>query len=94
MNNDFENIENERNDGIFSTSVKAGKRTYFFDVKATRNNELYITITERKRKFIEKTGGFEIEKHKIFLYPEDFENFMNGFNEALKYVSENKSFNK
>ena len=70
----------EKNDGmemndrdeIYSKPVRAGKRTYFFDVKATRNNDYYLTITESKKK-LEKDGSQNYEKHKIFLYKEDFD---------------------
>lgn len=76
---------NERNDEVFSKRVKAGKRTYFFDVKTTKGKDLYLTITESKR-----TGDFdgrpEYEKHKIFLYKEDFEKFNEGFSEALETI--------
>ncbi len=69
---------------IFSKKVKAGKRTYFFDVKSTRANDFYITITESKR----RTNGdsFTYEKHKIFLYKEDFFKFANALNEAVDHV--------
>ena len=84
-------------DSVFSQSVKAGKRTYFFDVKTTRNNEHYITITESKKIF-EDSGASHYEKHKIFLYQEDFEKFMNCFKDVFKYIKENGSssdeFNK
>ena len=60
-------------DEIFSKRVRAGKRTYFFDVKATRSNDYYLTITESKRKY--KEDGFTYEKQKIFLYKEDFDKF-------------------
>ena len=72
--------------GGFSKAVKAGKRTYFFDVKATRNDEKYITITESKRRIDENTNQFFYEKHKIFLYKEDFEKVAKGLNDAIKYV--------
>lgn len=77
-------------DSVFSKVVKAGKRTYFFDVKTTRQNEHYITITESKKIF-EDNGGSHFEKHKIFLYKEDFEKFMDSFDEALQYIKENAS---
>ena len=73
---------NERNDEVFSKRVKAGKRTYFFDVKTTRGKDLYLTITESKRTG-EYDGKPEYEKHKIFLYKEDFEKFEDGLGEAL-----------
>ena len=58
---------NEDREEVYSKAVKAGKRTYFFDVKATRNNDYYLTITESKKKF-DKDGVSSYEKHKIFLY--------------------------
>ena len=62
-------------DEIYSKPIRAGKRTYFFDVKATKgNNDFYLTITESKRK-MEQDGRFSYDKHKIFLYKEDFQKF-------------------
>jgi len=69
---------------IFSKKVKAGKRTYFFDVKSTRANDFYITITESKRRM--NGDSFTYEKHKIFLYKEDFFKFANALNEAVDHV--------
>ncbi len=74
---------------IFSKTIRAGKRTYFFDVKSTRNNEYYLTITESKKKFADD-GNFRYEKHKLFLYPEDFEKFSETFSEVLEYINENQ----
>ena len=74
-------------DGMFSKAVKAGKRTYFFDVKATKNDEKYITITESKRRFDEGLQRFFYEKHKIFLYKEDFEKVAKGLNDAINYIA-------
>ena len=67
---------------VFSKRVRAGKRTYFFDVKTTRGNDYYITITESKRRF--EDGNYV--KHKIFLYKEDFNKFMDAFAETVNYV--------
>ena len=78
-----ENKTNGR-DEIFSTKVKAGKRTYFFDVKATRSNDYYLTITESKKRF--KEDGFTYEKHKIFLYKEDFNKFVEALNSTVNHV--------
>lgn len=78
-----ENKTNGR-DEIYSTKVKAGKRTYFFDVKATRSNDYYLTITESKKRFNE--DGFTYEKHKIFLYKEDFNKFMEALNNTVNHV--------
>lgn len=73
-------------DELFSKAVKAGKRTYFFDVKSTKNDEKYITITESKRRFDEDQQRFFYEKHKIFLYKEDFEKVSKGLNDAINYI--------
>ena len=69
---------------LYSQRVRAGKRTYFFDVKATRSNDYYLTITESKRKF--KDDGFGYEKHKIFLYKEDFIKFVVALQETIDHV--------
>jgi hypothetical protein len=79
--------KNDRGD-LFSKSVRAGKRTYFFDVKSTRGNDYYLTITESKKRF-GQDGKFFYEKHKIFLYKEDFEKFVEGLNEAVVHIREN-----
>ena len=79
--------KNDRGD-LFSKSVRAGKRTYFFDVKSTRGNDYYLTITESKKRF-GTDGKFTYEKHKIFLYKEDFEKFIEGLNEAIHHIKEN-----
>ena len=78
-----ENKTNGR-DEIYSAKVKAGKRTYFFDVKATRSNDYYLTITESKKRF--KEDGFTYEKHKIFLYKEDFNKFMDALTNTVNHV--------
>lgn len=75
--------------GIYSKTIRAGKRTYFFDVKSTRNDEYYLTITESKRKFLDN-GNFRYEKHKLFLYPEDFEKFAYTLEEIIQYIHENQ----
>lgn len=77
--------ENSGRDDVFSKAVRAGKRTYFFDVKSTRGNDLYLTITESKRKFNDD-GKHAYEKHKLFLYKEDFEKFADGLEEALTKI--------
>ncbi len=77
---------NEREE-IFSKAVRAGKRTYFFDVKATRRNDYYLTITESKKRY-HKDGRFFYEKHKIFLYKEDFDKFSDGLAEVINYIKE------
>jgi hypothetical protein len=80
-------VKTEREE-IFSKSVRAGKRTYFFDVKTTRRNDYYLTLTESKKRF-NRDGRFYFEKHKIFLYKEDFEKFTDGLTEAIEYIKEN-----
>ena len=88
-NKDQENYRNE----IYSKSVRAGKRTYFFDVKSTRSGDHYLTITESKKKF-DQEGNFHFEKHKVFLYKEDFEKFKDGLNEVVdKVISLNNGEN-
>ena len=76
---------------IFSKSVRAGKRTYFFDVKATRRNEYYLTITESKKRF-GKEGQAFFEKHKIFLYREDFDKFLEGLQEVLDFIQREQPY--
>lgn len=72
----------EDNREVFSKRVRAGKRTYFFDVKTTKGNDYYITITESKKRF--EDGHYV--KHKIFLYKEDFNKFMDAFTETVNHV--------
>ena len=85
---EFEKKENIEREEIFSKAVRAGKRTYFFDVKSTRKNDYYLTITERKRRY-EQDGTFHVEKHKIFLYKEDFDKFADGLNEVIEFIKSN-----
>ena len=68
--------------------IKNTSRTYFFDVKSTKGNDYYLTITESKRK-VEKDGRFAYDKHKIFLYKEDFDKFAEGLQEVIDYIREN-----
>ncbi len=75
---------------IYSKVVRAGKRTYFFDVKATRSDDYYLTITESKKR-AGKEGKIFYEKHKIFLYKEDFEKFIEGLKDVVDYISNGKS---
>ncbi|GAB2609557.1 DUF3276 family protein [Belliella aquatica] len=78
-----DNRGNDREE-IFSKRVKAGKRTYFFDVKSTRSNDYYLTITESKRRI--NGDSFSYEKHKIFLYKEDFGKFIEALQGAVDHV--------
>ena len=75
---------------IFSKAVRAGKRTYFFDVKSTRKDEYYLTITESKKRY-DQDGKFHFEKHKIFLYKEDFEKFTDGLGEVIDFIKASQS---
>ena len=77
----------ENQDELYSRPVRAGKRTYFFDVKATRGKDLYMTITESKRRF-DDHGNPSYTKHKIFLYREDFDKFEDGFLDAVDKIKE------
>jgi hypothetical protein len=80
--------EGAEREEIFSKAVRAGKRTYFFDVKSTKNNDFYLTITESKKRF-EQDGRFHFEKRKLFLYKEDFLKFADGLNEAVNFIISN-----
>ncbi len=73
---------------VHSTIVRAGKRTYFFDVKSTRSNELYLTITESKKRFNQQSGRFFYEKHKVFLYREDFDKFLDALKASFSAIDE------
>ena len=84
MEEGFEKNSVDREE-IFSKAVRAGKRTYFFDVKSTKGNDYYLTITESKKRFGDD-GKFFYEKHKLFLYKEDFEKFTEGFSEAIAHI--------
>jgi Protein of unknown function (DUF3276) len=78
-----ENRGEQRNESLFSKRIKAGKRrTYFFDVRATRGNDYFITITESKKRFDD--NGYD--RHKMFLYKEDFNKFLAGLTETINYV--------
>jgi hypothetical protein len=76
--------EYNKNDSqeIFSKKIRAGKRTYFFDVKSTRGKDFFLTITESKKSF--EDGNYV--KHKIFLYKEDFNKFVEALNETVNYI--------
>jgi hypothetical protein len=87
---DIENKDKDREE-IFSRAIRAGKRTYFFDVKATIGEEYYLTITESKRRFNNEQGKFFYEKHKLFLYKEDFEKFNNGLSDAIEFIKTGKA---
>lgn len=80
-------VEEKKDNGkveIYSQRVRAGKRTYFFDVKTTRSNDYYLTITESKRRY--KDDGYYYEKHKIFLYKEDFNKFVEALGGTVEHI--------
>ena len=79
-------------DEIFSNKIRAGKRTYFFDVRATKANDYYLTITESKKVFNDD-GSHHFKKHKIFLYKEDFEKFKDTLSQSLDLIFEHKGKN-
>ena len=85
-------MENRRFEGknepeiVYSRSVKAGKRIYYLDVKKARNEDLYLCITESKRKQMGETEAPQFEKHKVFLYKEDFAHFTEGLNDVIAFV--------
>jgi hypothetical protein len=75
---------------VYSKAVRAGKRTYFFDVKSTRGRDLYLTITESK-KHTHEDGSASYDKHKIFLYKEDFDKFIEGLKDAITEIERLKA---
>lgn len=75
-------------DDVYTHAVRAGKRTYFFDVKATRGKDLFMTITESKRINVDENSPAQYEKHKIFLYKEDFAGFVDGLQQAIDHIRE------
>ena len=79
-------MDQQDRDEIYSKVIRAGKRTYFFDVKATRGEDYFLTITESKKVY-DMDGNSHYEKHKIFLYKEDFDKFAMGFDDALRFIS-------
>ena len=79
-------MEYDKNSEVYSKVVRAGKRTYFFDVKATKGNDLYITLTESKKTTVD--GRESYQKHKIFRYKEDFEKFQDGLTDALNKIDD------
>lgn len=86
---DFRRDEGEMGEDVYSKVVRAGRRTYFFDVKATRNNDYYLTITESRKK-TNRDGSSVFEKNKIYLYKEDFAKFADGFEDVVGFVKKNR----
>tara|TARA_B100001287_G_scaffold187931_1_gene158680 strand:+ start:1250 stop:1636 length:387 start_codon:yes stop_codon:yes gene_type:complete len=85
----MEEKENYERKEIFSSSVRAGRRTYFFDVRSTKAEDYYMTITESK-KFSNEDGSAHYKKHKIYLYKEDFDEFKKSFEEVSDFIFEKK----
>ena len=85
---DGPNAQERSGEDVYSKPVRAGKPTYFFDVKATKGNDYYLTITESKRR-VDQNGHFAYDKHKIFLYKEDLEKFAEGLEEVIQYIRKN-----
>ena len=85
----MEESKQHLNEDIFSKVVRAGRRTYFFDVRSTKAGDYYLTISESK-KFTNDDGTFYFKKHKIYLYKEDFENFSNVLGEMTKFIVDEK----
>tara|TARA_S200000501_G_C20710510_1_gene693776 strand:- start:264 stop:689 length:426 start_codon:yes stop_codon:yes gene_type:complete len=85
----MEEKDNMNRDDIFSKSVRAGRRTYFFDVRSTRADDYYMTITESKR-HTKEDGSIFYQKHKIYLYKEDFESFLESFKEVKDFIIKEK----
>lgn len=91
MNEAMEDNDAREREGIYANAVRAGKRTYFFDVRSTKNNDYYLTITESKKRFNDD-GSVSYQKHKLFLYKEDFEKFSEALGESFRKVIDlNKS---
>ena len=85
----MEENNNNVNEDIFSKVLRAGRRTYFFDVRSTKAGDYYLTISESK-KFTNEDGTFYFKKHKIYLYKEDFQNFSENLTEMTKYIIDEK----
>ena len=85
----MEEKDNRMREDIFSKSVRAGRRTYFFDVRSTRAEDYYMTITESKR-HTKEDGSFYYQKHKIYLYKEDFDSFLESLKEVSDFIIKEK----
>ncbi|MDR0863344.1 MAG: PUR family DNA/RNA-binding protein [Candidatus Symbiothrix sp.] len=91
-NSKNEGGETRENDIIFSKTINAGKRIYYLDVKQNRKGELFLVVTESKKIVKEEEfNAFHFEKHKIFLYKEDFDKFADAMTEAISYIKENNT---
>ena len=88
----MEEQDGKYKDDIYSNAVRAGSRTYFFDVKSTKGGDFYITITESRKNY-NQDGSSNFQKHKLFLYKEDFKKFGDGFNDVVNKITELNSNN-
>lgn len=86
---EMDNKDKDSQEEIFSKSLRAGRRTYFFDVRETRAGDYYLTITESK-KSSNKDGSFYFKKHKIYLYKEDFQGFKDFLEETTAFITQEK----
>ena len=83
---EMDNNNNRMKEELYSQSISAGKRKYFFDVKETKGGDRFIVIAESRKLFDHNTGNFYYEKNKMFLYKEDFEKFQRGLSNALSFI--------
>lgn len=83
---EMDNNNNRMKEELYSQSISAGKRKYFFDVKETKGGDRFIVIAESRKLFDNNTGNFYYEKNKMFLYREDFEKFQRGLSNALSFI--------
>ncbi|MFV0545460.1 MAG: PUR family DNA/RNA-binding protein [Bacteroides sp.] len=85
-------VETSDKEIVFSRAIKAGKRIYYLDVKKNRKEEMFLTITESKKVIVGEGDDSQVnfEKHKIFLYKEDFEKFMHGLNQTIQFINNNE----
>lgn len=92
MMDKYESRKDNESDGgeeVFSKVIRAGRRTYFLDVKATRGDDYYLTITESRKKQA-RDGSFSFEKNKLYLYKEDFNKFVDGLDEVVNFIKTSK----
>ena len=79
---------------IYSKAIKAGKRIYYLDVKKNLKDDLFLAITESKKNQSKETGSVSFEKHKIFLYKEDFQKFMDGMTDVISFIEDHNAAKK
>ena len=84
-------VESGDKEILYSKAIKAGKRIYYLDVKKNLKDDLFVAVTESKKVQSKNSTQVSFEKHKIFLYKEDFEKFMEGMNDVINYIKQCKS---